>query len=62
MQEQTKIEILKIAANLATAVVSGKEIRYPGHSVGKPNDITVIFNDCLEQVKDSFNKLGQESE
>lgn len=60
MKEETKIELMKIAAQLTSDVVAHKNQGITaGKTKGVSIDIKDVFTDCLAGVKDQFDNLGQ---
>jgi hypothetical protein len=61
MKEETKIELMKIAASLTHDTT---EHMITGLSVGKAStikpDILVIFSTCLNGIKEQFDNLDQQ--
>lgn len=60
MKEETKIELMKIAAQLTSDVVAHKTQGVTaGKSTGINTDIKAVFADFLGGVKAQFDQLGQ---
>lgn len=61
MTEETKVELMKIAAGLTkTTIESLKHGVYAGKEIkGKAINTLEVFKTCLAETKDQFDKLGQ---
>lgn len=58
MNEQTKIELLKIAAELTTTTINKSGTQYPGYDPKNqsPNVVT-LFGQCVAAVHEQYQQL-----
>jgi len=62
MNEQTKIELLKIATDLAvSAIAKYPSVAAPNPIAGKAKTYIDIFNDCMTAVNDQYQALNKGS-
>ena len=57
MNDETKIELMKIAAQLTNNVVTSEGKLYSSEKKLILTDINAVFSECLAGVKGQFDKL-----